>query len=65
MRSGALREQLQADLGESLLVRDGWLDAAAVAAQLGPGDDGRAPLGNRLWSLYVLELWYRQLRTRA
>jgi hypothetical protein len=25
----------------------------------------RAPIGNRLWSLYVLELWYRQLRGSA
>jgi asparagine synthase (glutamine-hydrolysing) len=62
MRSGPLREQLERDLAASELVRDGWLDAGAVGAQLRPHDDGDAPLGNRLWSLCVLELWYRQLR---
>jgi asparagine synthase (glutamine-hydrolysing) len=60
MRS-SMRSAVEEKLRSSYLVRDGWLDRTALDSQLEPHDDGQAPLGNRLWSLYVLELWYRQV----
>jgi asparagine synthase (glutamine-hydrolysing) len=57
---GELRQSCAALLEQSTLVADGWLDGETLRAQLRPGDDGAASIGNRLWSLLVLELWYRQ-----
>jgi asparagine synthase (glutamine-hydrolysing) len=64
MRTGPLRRTLDGLLADSRLVADGWLDGGALAAEAAPGRDGAAPLGNRLWSIYVLELWYRQMAGR-
>jgi asparagine synthase (glutamine-hydrolysing) len=63
MSSGPLRQTVEQTLRESLLVRDGWLAREPLLAEVAPGRDGSAPLGNRLWSVYVLELWYRLVKS--
>jgi asparagine synthase (glutamine-hydrolysing) len=62
MSGGPLRRSIEEVLRESLLVRDGWLAKGPLLAEIAPDRDGMARLGNRIWSLYILELWYRQRR---
>ncbi len=59
MASGEVRAAVDETLRDSWLARDGWLDAASLAREIAPERGGQASLGNRLWSLFVLEKWYR------
>lgn len=61
LREGPLRAAMREAFDTSLLVSEGWLDRAALRSELDSPELGRASLGNRLFSLYVLELWFREV----
>ncbi len=56
---GELRPRLDDLLLDSRLAADGWLDAAGLRALVGAHVARRRNLGEALWSLVVLETWYR------
>jgi asparagine synthase (glutamine-hydrolysing) len=57
---GELRELARDTLEGARTVEAGWFRAEAVARLLGEHESGRADHGYRLWSLLMLELWYRR-----
>jgi asparagine synthase (glutamine-hydrolysing) len=59
LTAGPFRAAVDDALGGSELVAHGVLDAAAVQRELADPRRGSSSIGNRLFSLYVLELWYR------
>ncbi len=56
--AGRWRERVEETLRESIMGREGWIDAPRVLEQLNEAaQTGTAP--NQLWYLYVLENWMR------
>ena len=54
-----LTPQVDRYLLQSRLAADGWLDARAVAAAVGAHRARARNLGELLWALLALEVWYR------
>lgn len=62
--AGRWKTKVEAVFQDSVLAREGWINAPAVLAQLeNAAHAGKA--SNQLWYLYVLESWLRQERSRA
>src|SRR5262249_27103400 len=56
--AGRWHKRVQETFADSLLEKEGWIDAAAVLRQLDKAvEAGSAP--NQLWYLFVLEAWLR------
>jgi len=56
---GALKEPMQAVLGDKRVVERGWLDDRTVRAVVAEHLDGRRDHSLSIWSLLSLELWAR------
>jgi asparagine synthetase B (glutamine-hydrolysing) len=59
---GRWRDRVKESLSDSLLEKEGWINATAALSQLEKATRrGSAP--NQLWYLFVLESWLRRERT--